>query len=413
MNDKFKDVIDKYIQKSLLDPSSLYFLANGKQINQEETVEKLMSNMNKQNQILKVLVQLIEDENINLKKLEKSKDVICPKCLEPCRIQIEDFKLKLFGCIKNHTSNIIVKDFPKTQKIDNSNIVCEKCKIKNKGNSPDNEFYICLTCNLNLCLLCKPHHNSNHCIIKYTQKNYICKKHHEPFIKYCSQCNINICFSCDEEHDKHKTIFLGDLKPNMDEAKNKMIEIKKEIQLFKNNIEEIINKLIELIDAINIYYKINNDIINSYEKQNRNYQILQNLKIITTNNKIFGAINNINKITNTKDKIFNIIDLYNNLNSNNSDIKLERKDLANKNNSNINDLSFNQLSQITIIYNIDKNDNKIKIFGKNFVRNNKNNCYLIIDQKQNDLSEYYTLNNYQKSKNILEIRLIKIKPIII
>ena len=35
LNDKFKDVIDKYIQKSLLDPSSLYFLANGKQINPE------------------------------------------------------------------------------------------------------------------------------------------------------------------------------------------------------------------------------------------------------------------------------------------------------------------------------------------------------------------------------------------
>ena len=48
MNDKFKDVIDKYIQKSFLDPSSLYFLINGKQINPEETVQKQMSDMNKQ-----------------------------------------------------------------------------------------------------------------------------------------------------------------------------------------------------------------------------------------------------------------------------------------------------------------------------------------------------------------------------
>ena len=76
LKDKFKDVIDKYIQKSLLDPSSLYFLANGKQINPEETVEKQMSDINKQNQNLKVLVQLIEDGNTKTQVFDKSKDKI-------------------------------------------------------------------------------------------------------------------------------------------------------------------------------------------------------------------------------------------------------------------------------------------------------------------------------------------------
>ena len=84
---------------------------------------------------------------------------------------------------------------------------------------------------MNLCFLCKPNHNSNHNIIIYSQKNYICQKHNEPFIKYCTKCNINICFSCDEEHDEHDTIFLGDLKPNMNEAKKILLEMKKEIEV--------------------------------------------------------------------------------------------------------------------------------------------------------------------------------------
>ena len=108
-----------------------------------------------------------------------------------------------------------------------SNIICEKCRIKNKGNEPNNELYKCLTCNKNLCLLCRSNHNLNHNIIKYEQKNYIYQKHNEPFIKYCKECNKNICYSCDEEHGKHNTIFLGDLKLDIEETKNHLLEIKK------------------------------------------------------------------------------------------------------------------------------------------------------------------------------------------
>ena len=258
LNDKFKDVINKYLQKSLLNPTSIFFLANGKKINPEETVEKQMNNTNKQNKILKVLVQLIEDENTEKQVIIKSKEIICPQCQEPCRIKTNNFNLELFECVNNHiTKNIKIKDFPETQKINISNIICEKCKIKNKGNSPNNEFYKCLTCNMNLCFLCKPNHNSNHNIINYSQKNYICQKHNEPFIKYCTKCNINICFSCDEEHDEHDTIFLGDLKPNMNEAKKILLEIKKEIEVFSNNIKNIIKQLNELMDIMNIYNEIN------------------------------------------------------------------------------------------------------------------------------------------------------------
>ena len=32
----------------------------------------------------------------------KSKEIICPKCYEPCKIKIENYKIKLYDCVNNH-----------------------------------------------------------------------------------------------------------------------------------------------------------------------------------------------------------------------------------------------------------------------------------------------------------------------
>ena len=110
--------------------------------------------------------------------------------------------------------------------------------------------------------------------------------------------------------------------------------MKKEIDIFNNNIKEIINKLNEMINIMNIYYEINNNIINNYEKKNRNYQVLQNIKQININNEIYNKLKNINKMTNIKDKLYNIIDFYNNINSDeivkNEPIKENKEKLINK-----------------------------------------------------------------------------------
>ena len=314
--DKFQDVINRYIQKSLLDPTSLYFMANGKQINPEQTVESQINDLNKQSKSCKVLVILKEEEDNPKKEAKvKSNDIICPYCYEPCRIKIEHFKLTLFDCVNKHTTkDIKLKDFPENQKINVSNVLCDKCKLKNFGDSPNNEFFICLTCKIYLCLLCKPKHEVNHKIINYKEKNYICQTHNEHFIKYCKECNKNICFSCDEEHKKHPTLFLGELKPNMEETKNKIVIINKEIDSFNNKIKGIIEQLNELMGFINTYKEICSNIVNIYEKQNRNYQILQNIKEIGLDNEIFKAINKINQITDVKDQLRNIFDLYEKLN---------------------------------------------------------------------------------------------------
>ena len=45
--------------------------------------------------------------------------------------------------------------------------------MKNKGDSYNNEFFRCLTCKKNLCLLCRPQHETNHIVINYEKKLYM------------------------------------------------------------------------------------------------------------------------------------------------------------------------------------------------------------------------------------------------
>ena len=301
-DEPLKDIINKFLQKSLLEEKNVFFIANGKPISSEKTVLSHMNQMNKENNKLKILVQLTEEENAKEQTFVKSKDIICPECHQPCIIKSNNYKLSLLGCIQNHKTNLKIKDFLGTQNINISNIICEKCKIKDKSNSPNNEFYKCLTCNKNLCLLCKSVHQSEHNIINYDHINYICEKHYEQYIGYCINCNKNICFSCEDEHTGHKIKSLNELKPNIDDIKNKISEMKKEIDIFTNGLKQIISQLNELIDNINIYYEINNNILNNYEKKKRNYQMLQNInQINNSNNKIFNNLKNINEMNNIKD----------------------------------------------------------------------------------------------------------------
>ena len=259
LNVLFQVVIDKYLQKSSIAPNSVFFIAHGKQIDSKKTVESQMDIYDKQNKKMLVLVTSSEKDDKNEEKvIIRSKDIICPKCGEPCLFKLrENGRIDLFDCINKHTiKGIKILDFNKSQKINISEIKCDQCKIKNKGNSHNHEFYICLTCKQNLCPLCKSSHNRNHFIINYEQKNYICSKHNEVFIKYCQECSSNICFSCDEKHIKHKTISLVDIKPDLESSKKRLEGIKLQIDNLKKEIKEIINKLNGLMEIMNAYYEI-------------------------------------------------------------------------------------------------------------------------------------------------------------
>ena len=73
-----------------------------------------------------------------------------------------------------------------------------------------------------------------------------------------------------------------------------MEELKKVIDKFKhriNIIKEILDRMNNIMD---IYYKINNNIINNYNRSKRNYYILLNINKIKDNNeKLIKELNNI------------------------------------------------------------------------------------------------------------------------
>ena len=71
----------------------------------------------------------------------------------------------------------------------------------------------------------------------------------------------------------------------------------------------------------------------------------------------------------------------------------------NKNKIYIKKMSETDISEINLIYDINK-DNKeyIKIFGNEFVKNNKNICKMIINNKEYKITEHY------KIKTILIIK---------
>ena len=68
-------------------------------------------------------------------------------------------------------------------------------------------------------------------------------------------------------------------------------------------------------------------------------------------------------------------------------------------------MSHKDISGINIIYNINKKreGDNISIFGSKFVKNNKNNCNLIIDNKKSEITQKYNIKNYNKNK--LKIKL--------
>ena len=403
LEDKFKNIINKYIQEYSLESKSIYFLVNGKQINPEQTIENYMNNFDKENNILKVFVEKKNTQNnkeIFLTKKNESKRIICPACNELCRIIISNYKIRLFGCINNHSiNNIRIKDFSMFPKIKKQNNETEQNKFNNKNNH-NNHFSQFLECKNILCLSCQKNHNSSQKIFSN---------------------NKNIFSSFIEEHKGHDNIFFERLFKDKMNEENLFLEIKKNIELFNNMIGKIIQKLNELIEIVNIYQEINDIVYDGYINKEPNYFIPQKLSEINANNEIFQTLKDINNTSNEKDVLLKIYDFYNNINptcfnnnnnkkDNKRDNKKERsKERENKNKSDHNNNSLTKkTNQMTIIYNLKKNTEKIRLFGNKFFKNNKNNCYLLINGKKAELCEFYILNDEGKiDKNILIVKLIE------
>ena len=169
---------------------------------------------------------------------------ICPECNENIKIKINDYKIYLYDCKNEHKiGSILLDEFDNTQYIDISKIICDECKKTSKSKSYKKEFYVCIKCNKKLCPLCRNKHK-DHIVINFNEKDFKCKKHGDSLVKYCNDCKENICLICNE-HNNHKNEFYT--VPDIDKINEKMVQIRTELDEFKN----IVKTRIDILNEIN------------------------------------------------------------------------------------------------------------------------------------------------------------------
>jgi len=396
--DKFKDVLQKLRFKLNMNLNSVHYLYNGTIItNINLTINEIIKSFDKQNN--KMSIQIIdleknEENDINI----KTKQVICPQCKTIAKMDINNYRIRIYNCINNHDiKNILLENFEKDQKINISKIICDECKNRNKGNSYKQIFYRCITCKLNLCPIYKEKHDDNHGIINYDDINYICEKHNYTYSFYCKNCKKNICILCEKEHENHEIMSYGKIIPNKEEIKNNLNIFKNKIGIFNKEINDIIDNLINVVDNIGILYNIFENIIkmNNY----KNYEMIQNLNDININiNKYTKDLDEISEEKYLNKKFEKIIKIYANIKNKNINEYLDLfknnniNNYNNMNNFNMNFNNFNNLKsqnfQNDLLYmnnNINNinlnnnynNNNNFNIMNKNFnLNNNMNNNML-------------------------------------
>ena len=306
-NDKMKDIVNKFLTKinKQNEIEKLYILYHWKYINYDLTFNELANEEDRKKGRIEITVNRKEE----IKKERKqfiSKDVICPKCKENTFMDIKNFKINFYGCKNNHKiNNIFLNEYEETQKNYLSSILCDLCKKSNKNNTINNEFFICNTCDKNICPLCKSNHDKKHKIINYDDKNYICKEHNHPFYNFCKTCNKDLCITCRESHYKHDIIDLDRLIFTKNERLKMKKKLKNIINKFKNKISLIKEILDKMVYVMELYYKINETIINNYNINKKNYHKLQNLYLLYNNNE--KLIKDLNDMFN-KDKLTEVLE---------------------------------------------------------------------------------------------------------
>ena len=380
-----KNIIKNFGNKAQIDNvDNLCFIYGGNKLNSDLTFEQIATNVDKESNEMSVLVFQNEEEATKIEGLKESKNIICQKCKENCILGFKNYKIRLSDCKNGHDiKNISLDEFKNTQMINENNIKCGKCN-KTKFKSYNGIFYRCLTCKENTCPLCKKSHtDQNHKVIDYDNVNYVCEIHNDFYYSYCYECKNNLCLSCKQKHDRnHKMINFENILPDDVEIKNELSNFKSKIDIIKKHIDEIKEMLDKVKEYMDAYYKINFDLINSYDNQKKNYYVLKSINSIKDNIKLEDIDNIINEKSLDK-KLGSILNIYNKM--------------SNKNNE-----------RFILRYNIDKHyiqNNKIKIFGEKFVKNNENNCKILCKGQSYKLVDYFDISNCDKENNMLEIEI--------
>ena len=179
-----------------------------------------------------------------------------------------------------------------------------------------------------------------------------CKVHKKKFGFYCQNCERNLCEECNKLHQC----------PN--DSKSKKIVSFKELNKENEKKEKYIDEYISDNKEENIRNQNEHTILKREEIKN----ISSLYKAVICSKNYFPNYSH----------FFNIEKIY-----------------------------FYLLDKIEIKYctKNDQNSQKIRLFGKKFVENNRKNCTLIIDGKMTELCEHYEIKNQELKE--LKITLIK------
>ena len=204
--------------------------------------------------------------------------------------------------------------------------------------------------------------------IQEFKKKLRCQNHNLDYESYCTKCHLNICENCKNDH-KHE---------NGEKNFIKFSELDKEIDNKKNYINKFFDKEFKKPKTKSYENKIKNDKINIILDEN-NKEILK--KIEEEDESAFQMLLNLKLLS---EIIFFCKDNFPNY----------------SHYLNIDNIYFYLLDKLEIEYYsyIDQSKKRIKIFGKTFVNNNKNNCYLIIKDKKEDLCEKYEKEQNERIK---------------
>ena len=387
-DEKFKEILKKLdtILKIDLKSQNLIY-SNEEKINEELTFNDIANEEDKSKKLMKIIIAEKPISSLSSNKsIIKSKEVICPECGETAIFNITDYQIHINNCKNGHlTDNILLDEYEKTQLVDLSKIICDKCKKIKKSETSDNIFYICISCKNNLCPSCQIIHDKKHNIIDYSLKNYICEKHNQKYIYYCYDCKKNICNECLlKEHEKHYIYELKNDLTKKDELKSRIGDFKETINEFKKNINNIIEKLNKTKENFDLYYKIINDIYNSYDENKLNNKTVENLK---------GLIQN--KILDDFDEVIQEEDICNKFNK----IWKIYKNMTSK-----------DINEITLTYKFDKIKKSLVILGEEFVKNNKDICKLVYEGDELYLRSsyhFYKDDNLPKNNFIIKLKGLK------
>ena len=301
------------------------------------------------------LKSLLKNKDINIEVVDFNSDkriiseqIICKKCFSIPKLIFKDYKISFDECMcknKDRYNIISLDEFEETQKIFHDDL--------NKNN---------------------------------IQKQMKCEEHDDLFCSYCKTCNKDLCLYCRSEHisenKTHNIISLSELLPNKDKLMNNYKALKTEIDEIDEAIVEYIKKLEKVKISLEALKKIAKN-FSEYIPRKRNFIIFNNINNFKYD-IITKELNDINNIKNINKRSENIMDLHDKM------------------------IFINELN---ILYDINEENvknKKIKIFGNEFVKNNKNICNIIYKNKLYDLNEYFTLiieeNNVKNNEDKNEIQ---------